>query len=171
MEIDNGIITHKTEDNFAARKQRDKRNQSITYLTADQASAAALNRDYLSTTMNAIYLGNQFTGPRIKRNADGHKGYHLSEMTSLDPDGTRYVYGIPAYNNKQVEATFNVYHKGGTNDGSCLNGQVTYTSPADNSVNNKNGSDHFFTRTSIPPYAHSYLLTSVLSPDYVDVQA
>jgi len=36
-------------------------------------------------------------------------------------------------------------------------------------IDNKNGLDHFSSVDEIPAYAHSYMLTAVLSNDYVDV--
>lgn len=87
---------------------------------------------------------------------------HLHELTVTRNDGVRYVYGIPAYNTLQREATFNV--GAAVNDGS---GIVTYAT-GDNSTGNTKGVDHYFERTTTPPFAHAYLLTAVISPDYVD---
>src|SRR5690606_33886420 len=48
-------------------------------------------------------------------------------------------------------------------------GLVAYNPLLDNDVSNNRGSDNFFMSTEMPPYAHSYLLTGVLSPDYADL--
>src|SRR5207302_6866934 len=90
------------------------------------------------------------------------KGHHLSELSVVKPDGVRYVYGIPAYNVEQKEATFAV-----AGSGDCSTGLVTYDA-GDNSIANTKGTDNYFDRTTTPAYAHSYLLTAVLSPDYAD---
>lgn len=90
--------------------------------------------------------------------------HHISEVTILRPDGARYFYGIPAYNKFQKDVTFNV--TGRIND--CSLGEVTYGS-GDNSVSNSRGIDHFFQADHTPMYAHSYLLTAVVSNDYVDI--
>ena len=91
---------------------------------------------------------------------------HISEIDVLNGDGRKYVYGIPVYNFKQKEATFAVSNT----RGSTLSGLVGYTNGVDNTVaNNRNGKDWYFNSEEIPAYAHSFLLTGVLSPDYVDL--
>ena len=101
------------------------------------------------------------------------KPHHISEVTSINPDGTRYIYGIPAYNTKQIEKTFSV---GQNNNGSDLyncNTQGVISSSSytntDASSSNSRGIDHYFNQRELPGYAHSYLLTAVLSADYVDL--
>lgn len=126
-----------------ARDTRDKRNQAITYLNKTEAGLFGVEK-YVSP----------------------HGGdHHISEMTVLRNDGARYVYGIPAYNVEQKEVSFNISGE----NGDCQNGLVGYTSGVDNSVNNKRGRDNYFSSKTTPAYAHSYLLTSVLSNDYIDV--
>lgn len=92
------------------------------------------------------------------------KSNHISEVSVLNNDGRRYVYGLPVYNLKQKQVTFAVdpaKAKKGT-------GMVQYSNE-ENSTQNQNGIDHFYKREEIPAYAHSYLLTGILSPDYIDV--
>jgi hypothetical protein len=138
------------------RKKRSKRTQNISFLKRS---------DY-----------NDFA---IKPVSDTYSGSsdHIAEMTSLGNDGSRYVYGIAAYNTKQRDVTFSV---ASTNPAlfapnlSGLNsndGLINYTSEVDNSAGNQLGIDNYFSRTTTPAFAHSYLLTSVLSVDYVDADA
>jgi len=96
------------------------------------------------------------------------KDHHIGEITTISPDGSRYVYAIPAYNTKQKEVTFAV----GTDDeGSSpiatINGMVSYSSGTA-SVDNDKGKDNYYSSTETPGYAHSFLLTALLSPDYID---
>lgn len=99
-----------------------------------------------------------------KRVNDYRKSSHLSEITVLNNDGRRYVYGIPVYNLKQVETSFSIpKHWGNTESGMAY-----YTQQAA-SVENDVGRDKYFTKEEMPAYAHSFLLTGLLSPDYVDV--
>lgn len=101
-----------------------------------------------------------------KRVNQYRKPNHISEIDVLNADGRRYIYGIPAYNFKQKEATFSVdYRKGNTTTG--LTG---YTDGVDNTAGNTQGKDNYYTKEEIPSYAHSFLLTSILSPDYVDLK-
>ncbi|MBS1565807.1 MAG: hypothetical protein JST39_15570, partial [Bacteroidetes bacterium] len=92
------------------------------------------------------------------------KSSHLSEIDVLNADGRRYVYGIPVYNLIQKEVSFNV----ASGNGDQQTGLTSY-SPTDNSTKNSNGKDGYYSREEIPAYAHSFLLTGILSPDYVDV--
>ena len=93
------------------------------------------------------------------------KSNHISEIDVLNPDGRRYVYGIPVYNIMQQEVSFAV-NKG---NGNTQTGLVTYQDGVDNTTANSNGKDGYYSREKVPAYAHSFLLTGILTPDYVDV--
>jgi hypothetical protein len=106
--------------------------------------------------------------------------HHTGEMTVIRSDGARYVYGIPAYNVLQEETSFSmgtktrkeVLDRNANLDAS--NGLIDYTfnntdkDKGDNSTKNKKGKDHYYECTKMPSFAHSYLLSAVLSTDYVD---
>jgi hypothetical protein len=147
------------------RSKREKRNQTITTLTADQG-AFTLDGDIRTIPINATLSPTDTILPNdhIDRTAPGsyRQPKHISEITALNPDGMRYVYGIPVYNTYQAEATFAVANQ------SPNTGTVTYDY-ADATISNTKGIDNYFNRSETPPYAHSYLLTAVLSPDYVDL--
>ncbi|MFP9118760.1 hypothetical protein ACLI08_13300 [Flavobacterium sp. RNTU_13] len=90
--------------------------------------------------------------------------HHTSEIRIIKEGGERYVYGRAAYNIKKKEVTFDV-------SGRSFNGHsgiVTYGA-GDNSIKNNAGGDHYFNAITTPAYAHTYLLTSVLSNDYSDL--
>ena len=137
------------------RGARAKRSQSISMLTRGEMSNYALLKDP------------QLTGLA--------PSYHTGEITSVTPDGKRYIYGIAAYNTRQEETTFGIgtdeFFTGGYNPATDLDaytGLVKYPSGS-NSISNTNGIDNYFSNTIMPPYAHSYFLTAVLSSDYVDI--
>jgi hypothetical protein len=98
-------------------------------------------------------------------------GNHIAEITTLRTDGARYVFGLPAYNTTQKQVTFAVgTTKSNQNGrpGDLSTGLVTYV-PGDNTVSgNVCGLDNYVSIETMPAFAHSYLLTSVLSADYVD---
>jgi hypothetical protein len=100
-----------------------------------------------------------------KRVNDFRKSNHISEIDVLNTDGRRYVYGIPVYNLKQKEATFSVNATRGNNS----TGLVGFNPGIDNTTANPNGQNNYFSSEEMPAYAHSFLLTGVLSPDYVDL--
>src|SRR5690606_4546192 len=98
----------------------------------------------------------------IPRVGGARKADQISEIVQVLPDGRRYVYGLPAMNTQQEELTFS------TQQTPDADGLVSYTAQ-DSSVNNANGPQHYYLKTTTPAYAHSYLLTSVRSADYVDI--
>ncbi|MGZ3862794.1 MAG: hypothetical protein ACXVPN_10320 [Bacteroidia bacterium] len=104
----------------------------------------------------------------------------LSEISVRQPDGMKYTYGLPALNKVHKDAHFRVAYGSGS---SAINSQSSY--PENNvslikgwqsggSINTPSsiGSsplDEYKSVTSLPKYAHSWLLTSVESNDYVDI--
>ncbi len=143
-----GAATSIPSDNY--RKARVKRNQSIVTYTKAEVAALGLP-----------VHPNQYNAP----------AHHIAQIAALRPDGQRYIYGIAAYNTTQEETSFSL---GKSKEnlspplGSAVNGLVKYPTGA-NSMSNKFGMDNYYSKTTTPAYAHSYLLTSILSPDYVDV--
>lgn len=102
-----------------------------------------------------------------KRINSYRKPNHISEIDVLNPDGRKYVYGIPVYNFRQKEASFAVdgQHRGNVNTG--LTG---FSYNVDNTAaGNRQGKDWYFNSEETPAYAHSFLLTGIVSPDYVDL--
>ena len=149
------------------KTQRDKRTQVISYLTADLASKVGLDTVIKSYGINKFPTTTCTTNDIeiIKRVGDIRKGHHLSEITVLNTEGKRYVYGIPAYNVEQQDVCFAVNKENGNNS----TGLVTYTPNSDNTTKNANGIDNYYNREKIPAYAHSFLLSAILSPDYSDL--
>jgi len=94
----------------------------------------------------------------------GLPGHHVAGFTALTPAGLRYNYGIPAYNLYQEDVTFSAQKQTGqtskVNVGNGGSGDPTY---------DYTNTEKFLKRVEMPPYAHSYLLTSIIGPDYVDV--
>ncbi|BDD07140.1 hypothetical protein [Aureibacter tunicatorum] len=96
-------------------------------------------------------------------NGDQDKAKHMKKdhtagFTVLNADGMRYVYGIPAYNFYQKEK---IYATDRTPSSSSPS-RVQHGSTGSNG-------DGFEKETEMPAYAHSYLLTSIVGPDYVDL--
>lgn len=97
--------------------------------------------------------------------------HHIVMIIATTPDGTRYVFGLPAYNKFKKEVTFavgkTIEGTPGLNNNPATN-LVTY-GVNDASVNNKRGIDNYFDETITPAYVHTWYLTEVLSPDYSDI--
>lgn len=149
-------------------KDRDKRTQVITYLTADEARQYGLDKTIKSYAENSIPSGTCSDDYAVIPRTDNiRKKHHLSEINVINNDGRRYVYGLPAYNIMQKEVTFSVDKE--TDKDNINKGLVSYTPGVDNSIRNGKGKESYFTQDSLPGFAHSFLLTGILSPDYVDV--
>ena len=88
----------------------------------------------------------------------------MGEISVLNADGNRYVYGIPIYNRTQREVVFSRHHGSEYNNDS----RSEYDDD-DVTLDNDEGSDNYYSSTSFEEYAHSYLLTAVLGADYVDL--
>lgn len=155
------------------KTRREKREQVTSILSAAEANYMGLDKKINSYPYDTNVFGSCALASHIQQISRlSWPGHHMSEITVTNPDGKRYVYGIPAYNMVQQEATFavntgpspsgNYYEKDSTNI-------VKYDTTKDNSIYNTNGLDGYFEQQQIPAYAHSFLLTGILSPDYVDL--
>jgi len=153
-------ITH------TVRNKRARRNEAISILNASEASAVGYVKNIESYSSHTLATSGDYINryaPVTSSRLD-HPSHHISEITALRNDGARYVYGIPAYNNFQEDVTFNNSPAGHDEDG------LTDYAPGDDSEDNGKGVDHYFEKVRTPAYAHSYLLTEILSTDYVDIQ-
>lgn len=100
----------------------------------------------------------------VKKRVNNHaKNHHTAEIRILKPDGATYVFGETAYNIKKQEVTFAT----NSQQFDCVTGIVKYGT-GDNTIHNEAGIDHFYDLVETPAYAHTYLLSSVLSTDYED---
>jgi hypothetical protein len=167
---DHGFVSNFTNNQKSLDNKRQPRNQEINILNGEQASNYGVSRTILEYPINNFNLKEDGTyqnsdgTSRVNYSTNINSKKHMSEISTLRTDGARYVYGIPAYNTKQIESSFAVSEN---SQGNSSTGLVTYTEEEDSKDNNS-GLDNFYTKTEMPAYAHSYLLTEVLSADYVD---
>jgi len=169
------------------RQNRDKRTQVISFMTAEESERMGFDRyiySYKSTGadsnkviissgcntagVDTFYRHSQGIHPEpLLHQGEGddfRKGRHISEFNVLGTDGRKYVYGLPVYNTKQVDVSFSI-DKSQANTGTS---KVVYDAD-DDTKSNKKGRDWFLEMQETPAYTHSYLLTALLSPNYVDV--
>ena len=109
------------------------------------------------TGMSTTPINRVGVGSSNESNAENH----LSAVEVTNTSGTRYVFGIPAYDLLSSQTSFCISGLTGSN------GVVTYGS-TDNTINNSRGLSHYFDQTDVPAYPHSFLLTEMLSSDYID---
>lgn len=161
---------------------RDARQQVITYMSAEEAQYKSFQKKievYLSDDGTPQFSSNAGYRPskiELDRVSDKRKKYHISEITVLQPDGTRYYFGTPVYNTIQAEYYYNVGQNlfnnqmnisGNTpNTYNYLNGTANVVNR--DISNNSKGIDEYSMVRKMPAYATTYLLNSVLSSDYVD---
>ena len=140
-------------------------------LTAEQAKQVGLESDIRSYKKD-LKPDNTLDYDPISRVGGVRLAHHLSQINVTESDGKRYIYGIPVYNNTQTDFVFSV-----NQDASYQGEQVGYDPANDNQLSSsylkssdKSGVDGYIQKTTTPAYAHSFLLTGLLSPDYVDVK-
>lgn len=174
LDIGGGLPVHFTIQ--SARKISDTliTNQGSRIAPNNFKREISNNRNQLvSTLTNAEIkngLGIQELNPTAYAWNHAEVDHHIGQLTVLNTEGGRYVYGIAAYNTIQKDVSFNVgqFALSVANYPHCNDGFVEYQAGLDNSDKNKQGIDHFFSEEIKPAYSHSFLLTSVLNSDYVD---
>ena len=155
-----------------AKKNREHRNTLFSYLTASEAAHNGVDRmikSYPPGISPVVADGNNVPNDLMPnyyaRNTGYRKNNHLSEITVTRNDGARYIYGLPAYTLGSKDVSFNI-SGGAAPDANKL---VAYVPGVDNKSRNTRGIDHFFEAENTPGYAYAWMLTNVLSDDYVDL--
>ncbi|MGZ3890285.1 MAG: hypothetical protein ACXVI9_07255, partial [Mucilaginibacter sp.] len=146
----------------------------ISFLTAAQATSGALDLNIKSYPVNdsatfTLPALHKPVGTALPRVDSYHQAQHISELTVTDDGGKRMVYGIPVYNTLQDEYTFAVGDTG--KNYSVIAGthnQVQTPTVVATPTTSTLGIDNYYQKEHKPAYATSFLLTAVLSPDYVD---
>jgi hypothetical protein len=149
------------------RDNREVKNTTFSYLTAKEAANHALEKTIKDYNPDSLTFGSCVAGGirnTFSRIGTYRKSHHISEVTITGDDGKRSVFGIPVYNTYQEEVSFSVPQ----NLAMRNKGLIKYTNGSDNNFGNVNGRENFYSKEITPPYATSYLLTAILSPDYVD---
>jgi hypothetical protein len=163
----------------AYRIDRDKRTQVISYLTAEEADRVGLDMNIYSYREGVFNPGaceddnlSKMLISRMPRYEEKYrKPHHISEIT-VQEGSKRYIYGLPIYQKKQTDVTFSVENLHPNPNPNILPGLITYTGDPKTGVNskdNKAGKDGLFQKEIIDPFAHAFLLTAILSPDYSDI--
>lgn len=128
------------------RKNRELRNTVIQKVTKREALNYSLyNGKFINTNINA-------------------RNHHTAAYIITDKSGVKTIFGETAYNTEKKEVSFAT----ASSQIDCERGTVNYIN-GENSKNNKSGIDHYFNSVKTGPYAYTYLITSVLSPDYQDI--
>lgn len=148
------------------RSSREKRNQVWQHLDGREADRYGFESTIKSYEKNTLRVISNYTDcvPDTALSRTRYSKFHISEATIVKPDGSRYVYGIPAYNTHQKDVSFSASE----NVVEDSTGLMVYDSSVDNSIRNIRGRDNYYNGEIMPPYPYAFLLTAVLSPDYID---
>lgn len=164
-----------------ALTERSPRQQSVTWLTAAEASEHGITKklqNYLfdetsscfwtyNTSVSAQGGVEAFVKLGIDRTKSYRQGHHISEINVLQPDGTTYNFGLPVYQTSTTSVDFSKEATSGTKD---LNrGLTSYEEDVDDGLGNTNGIENSFQEVTTPAYATTWLLTNILSQDYSDL--
>jgi hypothetical protein len=168
----NGTINPATSQ-VSSLRPRQRRTQVVDFLNAADASIVGLDKKIYSYSPTLLGSNNMLTPPTVIPRYDNvlRWDHHISQISVTEDNGKRYVYGLPVYNTKQSEYTFSVAN---TTLSTPDNTDVwTYISGEDLTgsvdVAPSSSVDGYVEISTTPGYAHSFLLTGLLSPDYVDV--
>ncbi len=167
-----GVLEYSDGSSFniteGARASRKPRANSIGPITNQEliglGTEEALN-EYKIKYYSTISSFNDYSQPPDETLVRDGARSHIAGITSLQPNGMRYVYGLPVKNNSQEELTFSVPPSNICNPVHTSYGSIDANTP-DYDVSN---TDKYLNHTKVPEYTHSYLLTSVLGADYVDL--
>ena len=168
-------LNNDVDQNF--NKERQARNEAIVYYTAEETQQYGMFkkiRNYSNDQTTGFQLeengtyellgeSNRFESNDLS-NITARKGHHISEIHVFSGDGRRYVYSDPIYNFIKKEVTF------ATNESSDL---VSYNPNSRfnaASLKNEEGLDHYFNRVITPAYPSAFMLSAIVSADYLDIQ-
>jgi hypothetical protein len=141
-------------------------SQLMTYKTFDEISHIPNYHDAWVKKSVYDYNVNPLTSGNVAYSSSS--GAQIGEMSVINEDGNRYIYALPAKNSTQKEVSFSIKKDNGTRN--SPDEKIINFTDEDNSLDNVQLDDHFFSSTEIPSYVHSYMLTAIVSPDYVDLK-
>lgn len=171
-----GTVSGTVNMNVANVAERKKRSQVISFLTASEASLIGLDKKIKSyNNITFLDASNNLKFDEFNR-VDAipgiivRKANHISQVNITEGNGKRYVYGIPVYNTAQTDFTFTVSgDEIAAEPGRVAISAAEPTLSSPHLAKDANNIDGYFQKTKTPSYAHSFLLSGLLSPDYVDV--
>ncbi|OCX50797.1 hypothetical protein BEL04_18885 [Mucilaginibacter sp. PPCGB 2223] len=159
------------------KRHRQINRTVITYQTAKEASKAGFDRRISYYPFNNYSTSTPFSPPAnhrpvadslVARDSGYRKPHHISEITVTDDGGKRMVYGMPVYNLTQQEYSYAIGSNYTLNSNSLVSAAAIGAAPRNSSYQFNNSIDNYYHRETQPAYASSFLLTEILSPDYVD---
>jgi hypothetical protein len=146
---------------------RKKRTQVINFLTASEAIYGGLDSFIHSYNPDALISDGVLDFEKIGRTTEYRKGHHISQINVTESDGKRYIYGLPVYNLVQKDLSFTVQDADPEAD--HVPYELTDSRTNSQYLSESSPKDGYVQVTETPAFPHSFLLSGLLSPDYVDV--
>lgn len=144
--------------------ERSGRSSYIDYNTnkemLEKVFSSSLNKDiyYRSHTKNTSATDETFD---FVDRTSGNIGDKIGEIATVNQDGNKYVYGLPVFSADEKNMSYSVKDQGSV-PVTPLNNFLIYKDVSGGITNSEVGE----IRNS--PYATSYLLTEITTPEYID---
>lgn len=153
------------------RVAREKRTESFISLTAKEATSGGISKTIQNYPFNDVNPSNILTktGVTEETRVNGNRqDHHLSEIRVTGDNGSRYIYGTPVYNYYQQDVTYSIDSKSYAEYASLMKTGLYPYSTNDDKTYNGNGASAAYNKVVTPAFATSFLLSTILSVDYVD---
>ena len=164
LEYDSGNESFDLASQQGKRNERVKRSNNISYKTFAEAKEYGFSK-YLFGKSNFFEYKESMVEGSFSEAID----HHVAEIIVENADGYKYVYGLPLFNLSQSDEVFSVEYNAQAKLLANKTGLIPYENTVDNSEGNRNGIDHYYSKTTLPAYVSSYALTAILSSDYQDI--
>jgi len=156
------------------KKQKELSNTVVGYRTraeVTQGASAGFPLPKINSSASSVDLSatanNYFNGLSAYTYPATHiRNHHIAEFSILTPGGEIQKYGLPAYVRKHNDHYFSYGNNGDGQDSRSPAPVISQDYTAFDASYEK-----YYHANELPPYAHSYLLTEVYSPDYVDISS
>lgn len=149
------VLTHGN-----TRSERKKRNYALIPIKNNQLKKHPDSLEVLSL-FQVSYDSNGIETPVNRLQAT--RGNHIGGFHCVGNNGLQYIYGLPVYNNSQVECQFSATPQ---HDSTTVMNVPTDLANGDYKVSN---TEEYYNRTSMPEFTYAHLLTAVIGPDYADI--
>jgi hypothetical protein len=147
---------------------RDQRSQVVNMLNGYDAMMVGLDKQ-IKNYSGGFDVENYLVYDTVGRISDYRKPHHISEIDVLEPNGMRYIYGLPVYNRIQKDYTFSVEANPAAPGELIAYDTLNESVVESKHMSNSSKIDGYFMSQETPAYASAFLITGLLSPDYVDI--
>lgn len=131
---------------------RSARSSYVAYHTNEEMELKKNSKSYKAYSLSSDV--NKY----VNRTSGGGLSKSIGEHAVINEDGNKYVYGLPVYSRNDLNMQYDLQ---GVSGSSIYNNYIAYKNISSNK--SQVGEERI-----LSPYASSYLLTEITSPDYID---